>query len=428
MYKANKTIIESLSNFIEYCRVEGLTLATQENYKGYLKKFFGWLRSENLENLFPHELQEKHIVDYKKHLLSPTLNRKTGGSLSPNTQHYYLIALRALLGYFGVKSIVSLVPSRITLPKVNKCLKNGICLDSRSVDLILDAPATNNVIGLRDRVILSIIISTGFKVRRICNLNKDCLNELPEDIHPCLNKYLKERVDDIEALFINYSGKKRADRRLTPRSIERIVKHYSEVAGLPKTLTPEALRSAKILSVWNEKVEIKNISWIEAENKIDEKILWLNKNISLLPDSYKSEAFLATLIKCENCISRKIAILIISGRIKASESSLSDFFQNKHLIVSANNISGRHGADWHKKMMTLMANNFHIFIQKKNIVVEPITNYGRADLGYFPNIGKPIYVEVGTVSLFKVWYNLMTMKNCVFFLIPNDDIIIKFET
>lgn len=428
MYKSKKTIIKNLPDFIKYCCTEGLTVATQENYKRFLKKFFDWLQSENLENLFPHELRERHIADYKKYLLSPTLNCNTGGFLNSNTQNYYLIALRAFLGYFKAKGIVSLTSDKITLSSVHKCPKNDICLDGRSVDLILDAPIANNIIGLRDRVILNVIISTGFKVRRICNLNKDCLNELPESIHPCLNKYLKERVDNIEALFINYRGTKRADRRLTPRSVERIVKRYSEAAGLSKTLTPELLRSAKILSVWNEKVEIKNINWAKAENKIDKKIFWLKKNISLLAESYKSETFLATLIKCENCIFRKIAILIVSGKVRVSGFSLDSFFQNKHLTASTDHISGRHGADWHKRMMKWIANSSQIFIQKQNVVVEPITNYGRADLGYFPDMGKPIYVEVGTVSLFKVWYNLMTMKNCVFLLIPNDDIIIKFET
>lgn len=215
MYKSNKTIIEHLPDFITYCSTKGLSPATQENYKRFLKRFIDWLYYKNFENLFPHELNEKHIADYKNYLLSPTLNRNTGKFLKTNTQHYYLVVLRGLLDYLGDKGILSLASSKITLPRAYKCLKNDICLDRKDVERILSAPITENVIGLRDRAILNVIISTGYKVHRICNLNRDCLRELPENIYPCINEYLKERLDKIEALFISYRGIKRIDQRMT---------------------------------------------------------------------------------------------------------------------------------------------------------------------------------------------------------------------
>ncbi len=197
MNQSNKTIIESLPNFIAYCRAVGLSSATQENYKRFLEKFLVWLKQNNLEDLKPHELNEKHIADYKNYLLSPTLNHNTGKFLKPNTQHYYLIVLRALLGYFGVQGIVSLVPSKITLPRVNKCPKSDLYLDGKGIQSLLGAPDSSNIIGLRDRAILNVIISTGFKVRRICGLNKGCLHELPENIYSPINEYLEKRSDSL---------------------------------------------------------------------------------------------------------------------------------------------------------------------------------------------------------------------------------------
>jgi site-specific recombinase XerD len=426
MYNSNKTIVEHFPGFLAYCDAGGLTRITQENYKRYLKKFLDWLYYKNLGKIFPNELNENHVVEYKNYLLSPTINRNTGKTLKPNTQSYYLIALRAFLGYFSAKGIVSLAPNKITLPKVNKCLENERNLDKTAIKAILNAPSDDNIIGLRDRAILDVIISTGFKVRSICSLNRNYLQNIPEDTIPCLKKYLDKRTDNEDALFINYRGANGADRRLTSRSVEKIVRRYTEDVGLSTPLTPELLRSAKILSVWAEEVEIKNTIWSETENQINKKIFWLRKNISTLPEAYKSRAFLASLIKCENCIFRKIAILIISNRVRQSELSLTNFLGSKFSSVNTS-VSGHHGSDWHKKMMDRVANS-SLFKQKHKIVREPATNYGRADLSYFPDKGKPIYVEVGTVSLFKVWYNLMTMKNCTFILVPNNDVIIKFET
>jgi len=53
------------------------------------------------------------------------------------------------------------------------------------------------------------------------------------------------------------------------------------------------------------------------------------------------------------------------------------------------------------------------------VVLEPTLNYGRADLGVISNSNnKNIYIEVDTVSLFKLWYNLSTMKNTTFLVVP----------
>jgi site-specific recombinase XerD len=57
-----------------------------------------------------------------------------------------------------------------------------------------------------------------------------------------LVKYLNIRKDDEKALFINYRGPKTASRRLTPNAIEKNMKRYIIMAGLPINTTPHTLR------------------------------------------------------------------------------------------------------------------------------------------------------------------------------------------
>ena len=59
--------------------------------------------------------------------------------------------------------------------------------------------------------------------------------------------------------------------------------------------------------------------------------------------------------------------------------------------------------------------------------MEPVLNYGRADLEVCSNLNETIYVEIGTILLFKLWYNLSTMKNVTFLIIPFENSIIKFN-
>ena len=67
-------------------------------------------------------------------------------------------------------------------------------------------------------------------------------------------------------------------------------------------------------------------------------------------------------------------------------------------------------------------------LQNYKIVFEPILNYGRADLGVYSKLNKTLYIEVDTVSLFKLWYNFSTMKNATFLIILSENKVIEFNT
>lgn len=114
-------------------------------------------------------------------------------------------------------------------------------------------------------------------------------------------------------------------------------------------------------------------------------------------------------------------------KIRATEFLTEDnnLWNNRGKDVDFKKIS-RHGQEWHKKMMDIIYRYFKA--TKHNVVMEPQLNQGRADLGIRQKSNPIICVEVGTVSLFKLWYNLSTMKNAVFFIIPSESRIIELAT
>src|SRR3989344_2669269 len=138
MENSKKTIIESIPDFLDYCEVErGLSSKTQENYSHYLNKLKGWLKAKNKDSLRPHDLSAQDVWDYRLYL---SRNQdKAGKSLSKLTQNYYLIALRALLGYFVAKDIVSLPPEKVTLPKDAAKEKTVKFLNLEQIQKLLDA-------------------------------------------------------------------------------------------------------------------------------------------------------------------------------------------------------------------------------------------------------------------------------------------------
>ncbi len=166
----------------------------------------------------------------------------------------------------------------------------------------------------------------------------------------------------------------------------------------------------------------KNLSWDEVEASVQKEMVWVLNTIETFNNK---EAY--DPISCRECLTRKIAILIVSGKIRVREITkkppLESFWTDKKY-------KGRkmpeifHGGDWHRDTMSKIEN--HFLYQKCEIVREPTLHWGRADLGVFKKGSKDLYIEVGTTSLFKLWLNLVMMKNWVYLIVPNDQKIVEF--
>ncbi|MFA6393254.1 MAG: tyrosine-type recombinase/integrase [Patescibacteria group bacterium] len=276
-----------VTGFLEYCEVEkGLSPKTVENYSRFLKKFTFWLNGCGLKNLRPGELSDKVIWDYRLYL-SRAKDSRTSQNLKKTTQNYYLVALRALLDYFSIKDIKSLAPNKIRLPKLTDKDKVIKFLSISQVEDLLSQPDINTEAGLRDRAMLEILFSTGFRVSELVSLNINQFNipviekhlkngksfELniigkggrarvvyfsPRALH-WLAKYYNKRKDNEKPLFINYRSPAIAGARLSIRSVDRIIAKYVKTAGLPISATPHSLRHSFATDLLNQGAGLRDI-------------------------------------------------------------------------------------------------------------------------------------------------------------------------
>ncbi|MBU4274725.1 tyrosine-type recombinase/integrase [Patescibacteria group bacterium] len=286
MEKSNKPIIKHIPDFLDYCEVEkGLANNTQENYLHYLNKFSGWLKKKGLTSLLPHQLTPEQIWDYRLYL-SRTPSPATGKLLSKGTQNYYLIALRAFLGYFVAKDILSIPPDKIVLPKADKGTKTVKFLTLEQIGKLLASVEPKGDISTRDRAILETFFSTGLRIAELVALNLEQFSSLkdkkdmelgiigkgnkPRVVYfseralNYIKNYLKIRNNiknaNTKALFINFRDKNEdADARLTPRSIERMVKKYALLSGVPVFTTPHTLRHSYATDLLNQGVDLRSI-------------------------------------------------------------------------------------------------------------------------------------------------------------------------
>lgn len=275
-----KPIIQYITDFLDYCEVEkGLSNRTQENYQHYLNKFVAWLKHSKKEALLPEQLTADDIWAYRLYL--SRFQDEKGQTLKKVTQNYYLIALRAFLGYFVAKDVLCIPPGKIVLPKDAGAEKTVKFLNLDQIERLLLAPDIKKPEGIRDRAILESLFSTGLRIAELVALNREQFantkdkkdielgiigkGRRPRTVYfseralVWIKKYLDSRKDQEKPLFVHYVSRDGADSRLTARSIERIVKKYSILAGVPISTTPHTIRHSYATDLLNKGVDLRSI-------------------------------------------------------------------------------------------------------------------------------------------------------------------------
>lgn len=161
-----------------------------------------------------------------------------------------------------------------------------------------------------------------------------------------------------------------------------------------------------------------DLPWQEVEKAIDREIQWLQS--AILPAQGIQRDDPAPGL-CNQCIFRRIAVLIITGKVKAKQitSSVSLFGDSEM------SIGKQHGKDWHGSMMRRAAHHFRT--QGYGVTIEPNLNFGRADLGVFKPNENPLYVEIGTISLHKLLVNLESMENSDLLVVSDEGKAVEFS-
>ncbi len=280
MEKSQLPILKHLNDFLDWLDIEkGLSSKSQENYKRFIERFFVWLKISKLEDLKPHELTSDHIWKYRV-FLSRHYPSKTKKPLKKSTQNYYLIALRALMSYFSARDVISLPADKIKLSKDEK-ERNIKFLNLEQLKKLFSVLDISKTQGLRDRAILETLFSTGMRIAELIALNQEQIKLKPgmkelelgivgkggrprtvyfsEHALIGLRGYLETRKDKEKALFINYRSQKGAPRRLTARSIEKMIKKYALLAGLPITTTPHVMRHSFATDLLIQGVDLRTI-------------------------------------------------------------------------------------------------------------------------------------------------------------------------
>lgn len=260
--------------YLEYLEIEkNKSQKTLENYGRYLDRFLGFARIKTIG-----QLNEELIRQYRLHL--NRLRNSRGEGLKKITQNYHIIALRNFLKYLAKINVQAVSADRIELGKQED--REVTFLELDELARLINAPNGMSLDVLRDKAILSTLFSTGMRVSELCSLNRDSIDlkrgELPirgkggkirmvflsDETKKLIREYIDKRSDVDGSLFIRIPKSrifsKDSDLRLTPRSIQRIIKKYSIKAGIiGKNVSPHTLRHSFATDLLRNGADIRSV-------------------------------------------------------------------------------------------------------------------------------------------------------------------------
>lgn len=248
---------ELLLDYAEHLEVErGRSAKTAENYTLYLERFVNFTDDIAVDKI-TSEIVRKYRLWLNRY------KNDNGEPLSTITQSYHLIALRGFLGYLSKREIASLSPDKIELPKISR--KQVTFLHYDEIARMLEVIPLDTEVGLRDRAIIELLFSSGLRISELVNLNRDHVNTkrrefmvrgkgqkdrpvfIGEATAQRVQDYLKSRFDNLPPLFLSYSRNHTSStsgdyRRLSARSIQRMISRYARLAGITKHVSPHTMR------------------------------------------------------------------------------------------------------------------------------------------------------------------------------------------
>lgn len=275
--KAKRNFNFYVEDFMEYCKLKGLSRKTMKSYESSLLLFSKYIEEEyQLSKV--EEVKSKHTNEYVKFtkergkysyvsddktisINNPSIRKDFGKSVSPATINNYIRNLKVFFTWAVDNKIIKSSPmDKVQFVKVKRKPKDNIA-DSDFTALIKALDVTKYY-EYRDYVIIQLIMDTGMRLGETLSLTIDDIDLdrravlIPADITKSkkeryvffsntmagiLRRWLqfKDRyIDNDVLLFPTTRGTK-----LGIPHFERNFRIYKERAGLSQNVTPHSLRN-----------------------------------------------------------------------------------------------------------------------------------------------------------------------------------------
>ena len=217
-----------------------------------------------------------------------------------------LACLRTFFRYCCREKLAATNPAKaLRTPRAGRRLPHF--LSTEQVAQLLEAPPASQPLGLRDRAILETLYSAGLRVAELAGLNVENWDR-DADILRVLGKGRKERVAPVGryaaqalsrwlavrspdptapalqqgAMFLNKRG-----RRLTTRSIGRLLEKYILQTGLDRLTTPHTLRHSFATHLLDGGADLRSVQELLGHKSLTTTQIYTHVSTKRLRETYE---------------------------------------------------------------------------------------------------------------------------------------------
>lgn len=286
--------------FLNFLKVErnssALTVKSYTDDLNHLSEFF----QEQYNQVFhPRDIDVTQLRSYVAYLHECGYARSTVARR--------LACLRSFFRYCNREAICETNPAKpLRTPRAGRKLPHFLTTDE--VGRLLEAPAAMSDDGLRDRAILETMYSAGLRVAEVVSLSLGDLDR-PSGILRVMGKGRKERiapvgsyalkaldhwlkvrrpditadVEDQQALFLNRFG-----RRLTTRSIGRMLEKHILTAGLSTQTSPHTLRHSFATHLLDGGADLRSVQELLGHKSLTTTQIYTHISTRRLRETYEA--------------------------------------------------------------------------------------------------------------------------------------------
>jgi len=295
---------KEIQQFIAHLSKErNLSKNTISSYRSDLLQLNTFLSEKGLAS--PGDVDHLVLREFLADLKAGTQERS---GCSHVTMGRKISAFRTFFRFLVLRGLLTSDPTGlIRSPRRKRKLPAFLTEDE--VVALLDAPDEEGFLGSRDRAILEVLYSTGMRVSELVGANlsdaslsgghilvrgkgrKERLAMLGPQAVSAIKTYLpvrsgllkKRRASTTEALFINH----RTAKRISSRSIRRILKGYLLRAGLSSEFSPHSLRHSFATHILNRGANLREVQELLGHKRISTTQIYTHLDINRLQEVYR---------------------------------------------------------------------------------------------------------------------------------------------
>lgn len=284
-----------LSEFLDYLRYERNASAhTISSYRRDLTQFIDYVRERGGSFRKVDNVQIRGFMAqlHERRLKKSSTARK-------------LAAIRSFFQFGVKKKWIADNPAKVVAtPRQEKRVPSF--LSEEEMAHLLDVPLSKKPLDLRDASILELLYASGIRVSELVGINLEDVNlgerlvrvrgkGKKERLVPFgrmagerLAAYLKARPGLVQdrvgekGLFLNYRG-----RRITPRSVERMVDKYIHLTAVKRKISPHSLRHSFASHLLSRGADLRVIQELLGHESLATTQKYTHLNLGRLMDVYR---------------------------------------------------------------------------------------------------------------------------------------------